>query len=179
MKAHIAYLKYILRHKWFVFVACMKWGVPFWRAVFHDWTKFTPTEWGPYVHSFYRPDGSKRNPKTENTTLEVSKLGDDFRYAWNSHQKHNPHHWQYWVLINDEDGMQVLQMPDTYIREMLADWEGAGKAITGKADARGWYIRNYGKFMMHFETRKAVSAYLKVDPIQLQSHSLPHEARHD
>lgn len=162
MKAHLQYLKYVIRHKWFVFQACRVWGVPLWRAIVHDWTKFTPSEWSPYVHSFYNPDGSKKNPKTENVTLEVSKLGDAFRTAWNSHQKHNPHHWQYWVLINDEDGMNPLEIPDTYVREMLADWEGAGKAITGKSDPAGWYTRNYDKFMFHPNTRQLVERLLNV-----------------
>lgn len=162
MRAHLAYLGYVMRHKWFVFQACLKWNVPMWRAVVHDWTKFTPTEWSPYVHSFYNADGSKKNPKTENTTLEVSKLGDAFRAAWNSHQKHNPHHWQYWVLINDEDGIMPLEMPETYLREMLADWEGAGKAITGKADPAGWYRRNKEKFIMHDKTRELVERLLLI-----------------
>jgi hypothetical protein len=156
MRAHIAYLNYVIRHKWFVFLACRKWGVPLWRAIIHDWTKFTPAEWGPYVHAFYNADGSKKDPKRENTTLEVSKLGDAFRVAWNSHQKRNPHHWQYWVLINDEDGIQHLPMPETYIREMLADWEGAGQAITGKADPKGWYLRNGSRMLMHNDTRLTV-----------------------
>jgi hypothetical protein len=162
MRAHIAYLKYVIRHKWFVFQACLIWGVPLWQAIIHDWTKFTPAEWSPYVHSFYNSDGSKKNPKTQNTTLEVWKLGDAFREAWNSHQKRNPHHWQYWVLINDEDGINPLEMPERYVLEMLADWEGAGRAITGKSDPAGWYARNYDKFIFHPKTRELVEELLNV-----------------
>lgn len=160
MRAHLSYLRYVLRHKWFVFLSCRKWKVPVWRAIVHDWTKFTPSEWTPYVHSFYNPDGSRKNPKTQNTTLEVSKLGDDFRVAWNSHQKHNHHHWQYWVLINDEDGIQPLEMPETYVREMMADWEGAGLAITGVADNKDWYVRNKEKFIFHPKTRYVIEIFL-------------------
>lgn len=163
MRAHFAYLRYVIRHKWFVFQSCREWGVPLWQSIIHDWTKLTPREWFPYVHAFYNADGSKKDPKTQNTTLEVSKLGDDFRAAWNSHQKHNPHHWQYWILINDEDGMQSLPMPEKYVREMLADWEGAGKAITGKADPAGWYTRNIDKFIMHRDTRAMVEKFLGLE----------------
>jgi hypothetical protein len=138
----------------------LKWGVPWWTAVIHDWTKFTPTEWFPYVQSFYNPDGSKRNPKTASGTLDINKTARSFAAAWNSHQKTNKHHWQYWVLINDEDGTVPLEIPEGYVREMLADWEGAGKAITGKADPVGWYTRNYDKFMFHPKTRALVEQLL-------------------
>lgn len=160
MMAHLAYFRYVLIHKWFVFLACRKYRVPLWRALIHDWTKFTPAEWSPYVHAFYSSDGSKKDPKIQNSTLEVSQLGDDFRYAWNHHQKSNPHHWQYWVLMNDEDGVQALPMPETYVREMLADWEGAGLAITGQADPLGWYARNKNKFIMHSRTKYLVITIL-------------------
>jgi hypothetical protein len=163
MRAHWAYFKYVCRHKWFVYLACRKYKVSLWRALIHDWTKFTPAEWSPYVHSFYNADGSKKDPKTENTTLEVSKLGDAFRLAWNSHQKTNKHHWQYWVLINDEDGVMPLEMPEMYVREMLADWDGAGRAITGKADPAGWYSRNSQKMIMHDQTRRLVESLLIAD----------------
>jgi hypothetical protein len=52
---HFAYLRYVLRHKRYVYVACRLLGVSFWRAVIHDWTKFRPSEWGPYASHFYGP----------------------------------------------------------------------------------------------------------------------------
>ena len=133
-----------------------------WRAVVHDWTKFTPSEWSSYVHSFYSLDGTKKIIKKENTTLEVGRMSTAFHYAWNNHQKANRHHWQYWVLVNDEDGIQPLEIPETYLREMLADWEGAGQAITGKADPKGWYVRNKEKFILHEKTRALVESLLDV-----------------
>ena len=47
MKAHLRYLGYVLRHKWFVLVAGLKVGAPLWRLLIHDWSKFTAAEWGP------------------------------------------------------------------------------------------------------------------------------------
>jgi hypothetical protein len=160
MKAHIEYLKYVLRHKWFVFVACANLGVPFWQAVIHDLSKFEPVEWFPYVHAFYNPDGSKRVTKTDSGTLDSNKVAADFSAAWNHHQKVNPHHWQYWVLINDEDGMVPLEMPAVFVLEMLADWDGAGRAITGKSDPAGWYRKNGYKMILHDKTRLLVSQLL-------------------
>ena len=49
-----------MRHKWYVFLACMRFKVNLWQAISHDWTKFTPSEWFPYVHTFYKKDGSNQ-----------------------------------------------------------------------------------------------------------------------
>lgn len=89
MKAHLNYLKYVLRHKWFVFQACLKLGVPLLIAIFHDWDKFLPDEWFPYVHTFYAPNGSKQY-----------KESTAFAYAWMLHQHRNKHHWQYWLKLH-------------------------------------------------------------------------------
>lgn len=91
MKRHIAYLKAVLRHKWFVFLACFRFGVPIWTAILHDWDKFLPDEWLPYARTFYKPDGSGQY---------VEAPG--FDTAWNAHQKRNKHHWQYWLLRYDK-----------------------------------------------------------------------------
>lgn len=53
IKANWQYLKYVIRHKWFVFTACRTLGVPWWQSIIHDWTKFLPCEWFPYVRYFY------------------------------------------------------------------------------------------------------------------------------
>lgn len=48
----------------------------------------------------------------------------NFQYAWLHHLHNNPHHWQYWVLINDDkdSGENLLEIPDNYIIEMICDW---------------------------------------------------------
>jgi hypothetical protein len=53
MKPHWQYLRYVLRHKWYVFLACRQLGVPLIQSVIHDWSKFLPCEWFPYVRYFY------------------------------------------------------------------------------------------------------------------------------
>lgn len=35
------YLSYIIRHKWFVFIAACKLGIP-WRGITHDLSKLMP-----------------------------------------------------------------------------------------------------------------------------------------
>lgn len=146
---HLNYLKYVLRHKWYVFLACLKFKVSIWQAITHDWSKFTPAEWWPYVNTFYAPDGSKRY--NENPAFAV---------AWNHHQKINPHHWQYWLITWDRGNTEPIPMPEKYIREMVADWAGAGKAITGKWEYAQWYAKNKENIKLHSETRKRVEELL-------------------
>lgn len=113
MRPHLQYLAYVVRHKWFVFRAGLRTGAPLWRLLVHDWSKFTPAEWGPYVRKFY--GGWERL--------------DEFDQAWLHHQHHNPHHWQHWLLREDSGLLKLLRMPDDLVREMVADWMGAGRAI--------------------------------------------------
>ena len=128
MKKHFHYLRYLIRHKWFVFHAGIYTGAPLWRLLIHDWTKFLPCEWFPYVEMFYgkSPDNA-------------GKVFSSFSRAWLHHQHWNKHHWQYWILKEDDGGSFALPMPERYWREMVADWMGAGRAINGRWEADDWY----------------------------------------
>lgn len=89
MKRHLAYLKAVVRHKWFVFLACFRFGVPVWTAILHDWDKFMPDEWLPYARTFYKPDGSKQYVESV-----------EFARACLKHQHRNKHHWQWWLIYD-------------------------------------------------------------------------------
>ncbi len=155
MISHLKYLLYVLRHKWFVFIECCKLGIP-WRGLLHDLSKFSPVEWGPYVETFY---GSKPSPRDASGAYDPSRVGGAFDIAWLHHQHCNPHHWQWWVLRGDEDAQKVLSMPLIYLKEMLADWRGAGRA-QGKPDTAGWYRKNKNKMVLHPESRAWIEARL-------------------
>lgn len=141
MRRHWKYLAYVLRHKWYVFVAGMELGAPLWQLIVHDWSKFLPSEWIPYARTFRKLDGTGQYVPY-----------NAFWHAWNSHEKRHKHHWQYWVLIPDKGELQPLAMPDRYRREMLADWIGAGRAL-GKPDTLAWYEANKENIMLHPDTR--------------------------
>ena len=145
MKRHLAYLNYVLRHKWFVLVATIRIGAPIWRAIVHDMSKFLPSEWIPYAATFYAHDGSNRYDETE-----------DFNLAWCLHQHRNPHHWQFWLLKQDGPGTKCLPMPKKYALEMVADWMGAGRAITGKWECNEWYQKNKDTIIIHKDTRNFI-----------------------
>lgn len=79
----------------------------------HDLTKYSPDEYGAYDRYFYRNDDSE----------DIQK---EFDQAWLHHIRCNPHHWQHWVLIEDDSDSQEklkpLPIPDNYILEMICDW---------------------------------------------------------
>lgn len=151
MSAHLRYLSYVLRHKWFVLVAGLKVGAPLWRLLIHDWSKFTPAEWRPYVLSFCGPGGYANRPP---------HVVEAFDRAWLHHQHANPHHWQHWVLREDSGATKALPMPVPFVREMVADWMGAGRAITGRWEVAEWYAKNRDKMVLHPATRAFVEAMI-------------------
>jgi hypothetical protein len=51
-------------------------------------------------------------------------------------------------------------MPEPLVREMVADWMGAGRAITGTWDVAGWYAKNRERMVLHPETRARVEALI-------------------
>ena len=77
----------------------------------HDQSKHDEEEYDAYDKYFN--GGNKSYEVVEN-----------FNKAWLHHIHNNPHHWQYWVLINDNpnEGEIILDMPDEYIIEMICDW---------------------------------------------------------
>lgn len=179
MKSHWMNLSYILKHKWFVLIECIKLGVPLWAAVIHDWQKFTPAEWKAYRINFFGPYKKDERPQW---------LKDLFEQAWRHHLQHGPHHWEYWVHVQEMQEMQVdainsyqgadilpdafilqltantkiwvREMPERYMREMLADWRGAGRAIKGEDDSYGFYHSKKEKIRLHPETRKWIELQL-------------------
>lgn len=145
MKPHLQYLWYVLRHKYFVFVAGLKYQVPIWQLIIHDLSKFSPAEWRGYVRWLMMKDKS-----------EVAKA--EFDAAWEHHWLHNPHHWQYWS--GGPEGSFLMPMPHHYAREMVADWAGAGRAITGRWEVQEWYAKTKGDKILHADTRAFVESLL-------------------
>lgn len=144
----ICHLTQILRHKWYVFIAGWRLKVPLWRLLTHDLSKFSPAEFGAYARQFH---GDKGDP-----------MG--FAHAWLHHQHHNAHHWEYWIgssahnkspLLDGIDDGHVLPMPESAVREMVADWLAAGKVYNGAwpdPNHWTWFKENRHKMQMHLTT---------------------------
>ncbi len=155
---YLKYLRYILRHKWYVAAACFQQNL-FWQGLLHDMSKFLPSEFFPYANYFY---GSKPNDRDKNQYRKSTTTSDKvFDLAWLSHQKRNRHHWQWWVLPEDDGGTKLLEMPTQYLMEMLCDWHGAGKAVGRTFSDFRWWTENKSKIQLHPTTKANVEEILK------------------
>lgn len=224
LKPHWLYLKYVIRHKYFVFVAGRALGVSRWRLIKHDWSKFLPSEWFAYVNYFYgmskeeltvgsnvwvncmdgfsglaRVIAARGGQEFEQSHYKVKMLpvkSDacvdpleqefwahdwelDFNHpevnnehtqrvsyafdrAWLKHQHRNDHHWQHWTLRQDSGEVKPLYIPVQPCLEMVADWLGAGRAITGSWEADTWYQKNRDVIVLHEMTRPTVELYIQL-----------------
>ena len=52
-------------------------------------------------------------------------------------------------------------MPLPLIREMVADWMGAGRAITGRWDITEWYEKNRDAIQLAPDTRATVDLLVR------------------
>ena len=70
------------------------------KLVNHDQSKYDEEEYEAYDDYFYGKEGKDED--------DIAVIDNAFDYAWLHHIHHNPHHWQYWVLVNDDDGTKAL-----------------------------------------------------------------------
>lgn len=120
----------------------------------HDASKYSREEYKAYDEFFYPSDGS-----------EVGKdpiRKEVFNKAWLHHQNFNSHHWQYHVLINDNDGIKGLEMPLSDVYEMVADWGSFAYQQKKGQYLRDWYKANRDKQIMHDKTRELVDALVVI-----------------
>lgn len=143
----IKYAWLTIKHKWFVFVAGGWLGVSMWRRITHDLSKFSPSELPHYGRQFF---GAKDDP-------------GGWDRAWLHHMNSNDHHHEYWILrpSREDHGRRdtPIQMSDDAVREMVADWMGAGRAYQGEwpdPDTWPWIARNLGSLRMDIRTRAKV-----------------------
>ena len=147
MSKHWKYLKYLLKHKWYVGIECWKRGL-YLHAFTHDFSKFRPSEWLPYVEYFYG-NWDRDEPDDFRYWTGRDKVQRPFDRAWLKHQHRNQHHWQHWVLREDEGNVKLIGMPYFIIVQMVCDWIGASKAIRGKdAMPVEWYRKEKDKMEM-------------------------------
>ena len=120
----------------------------------HDASKYSKEEYEAYDEYFYPSDGSKvgGDPKRK----------EAFDKAWLHHQNCNPHHWQYHVLINDEEKMKALEMSLNDVYEMVADWGAFAYLKKDGQHLRDWYKINRDKQIIHEKTREIVDALVVV-----------------
>lgn len=116
----------------------------------HDHSKWGTSEYDQYDNYFY---GGNRS----------YKVVLDFDYAWLHHQHRNPHHWQYWVLINDdpEEGLRPMPIPMVYIYEMIADWWTFSWKNGNLFEIFNWYDAHKDYILLERSTRIIVENILE------------------
>ena len=87
---------------------------------------------------------------------------NDFKYAWLRHIHNNPHHWQYWILHNDDpgEGKVILEMPYNYIIEMVCDWWAFSWAKGDLTEIFNWYDQHKNYMELGEKTRKQIEIIL-------------------
>ena len=149
----VQYMKLTVMHKWFVMVVGLRLGVPLWRLLKHDLSKFRWCEiWG-YGRQFFGDE----------------LAGIVFAKAWLHHQNTNDHHWEYWIPRSAHTRVGYydnapMEMPEHVMLEMVADWFAAGRAYQGKwPDPRrwAWYNDRFHKMHLHMKTRRDIEELVR------------------
>lgn len=117
----------------------------------HDKSKYTESEWTPYIDFFYPEEGK--------TSEDARK---EFDYACLHHYHHNPHHWNHWILNDDEnkENDKVLDMDLIYIIEMLCDWHSFSLK-NPESTAFSWWEKNKENMNMTDNTIELVNKYIQ------------------
>ena len=121
-----------------------------WQICFnHDASKTDPEEYDAYDAYFY---GNNRS----------YSVVQNFKKAWLRHIHNNPHHWQHWILINDEpkEGMVVIDMPYIYVVEMICDWWSFSWKKGDLNEIFGWYEDRKDYMKLSANTRRSVEYIL-------------------
>ena len=125
-----------------------------WQIVFsHDESKYKPDEYEAYDAYFY--GGNRSYAVVQN-----------FRKAWLLHIHRNPHHWQHWVLINDEpkEGEIIL--------EMICDWWAFSWSKGDLTEIFSWYAEHSDYMKLARNTRQKVENILERIRDKLESDNL-------
>lgn len=123
----------------------------------HDESKYGEAEYDAYDMYFYEDN----DPETRDDVTEYN-----FLYAFLHHLHNNPHHWQYWVLIQDSDEShkeEVLYMPENAATEMICDWWSFSWSNYMQSHSKqdlysmfDWWHDNMPNIKLHYDTMQFV-----------------------
>ena len=105
----------------------------------HDSSKYDDEEYIPYCEYFY----GDRTPE----------IVEEFDFAWLHHQHNNPHHWQHWILREDDGDLKALEMPYLAVLEMICDHWAFSWVSGDLNEIFNWYELNKDKMVLHENTR--------------------------
>ena len=157
MKWYKRYFTYVIRHKRYVWKMCFRMWL-YWQWLIHDWSKFLPSECKWYMRRFSMWDKS------------VEK---EFNQARLKHIHRNPHHRNHRLKHNDDGTIDVLEMPERYVKEMLCDRRWVWRALAKYEDVKtifrycprhevySWYNKRKDNMKLHPDTRDYVETFLE------------------
>jgi hypothetical protein len=122
-----------------------KWEIQF----HHDMSKNLPDEYDAYDNHFY---GINKSFAAVNA----------YKVDWLTHIHRNPHHWQYWILINDDpaEGTVVLEMPYRYVLEMVCDWWAFSWSCGDLHTMFTWWASHKDHIQLHPKTLELLETIL-------------------
>lgn len=155
---YIKQIKSVLIHKWYVLRAGIEiTKVPLWRLLIHDYSKFSLTELKGYADNIGGVNSKEK-----------------WSIAWLHHLHYNPHHPEHWLLTwrgnpdfyNDiaesvSKFVCVLPMPETYVREMLADMHAVSYIFSRSWDISEWFNQNGPDMILHTQTKEIIKKVMK------------------
>jgi len=115
----------------------------------HDQSKSNEDEYYAYESYFYG----------NNISFEIEQA---FNKAWLVHIHKNPHHWQHWILVNDDpkDGDTILDIPYNYIIEMICDWWSFSFKSNDLYTIFDWYANHKSIMKLSSNTKSQVEYIL-------------------
>lgn len=101
----------------------------------------------------YRHDASKWSDAEFPAYTRKFGLGlddpEDFAAAFLHHLHSNAHHWQHWLIPNAAQPPTAIPIPENFVREMAADWLGAGAVYNPDRNPQAWLNQNAAQMLLH------------------------------
>ena len=132
VKNLVLHFNLINKHRWKVFLLCIKAGIPF-RGLVHDLSKYSPVEFFEGVKYF---SGDK-------SPISHCKKDIGYSNAWLHHKGRNKHHHEYWYDYNAADITPII--PYKYVVEMICDNLAAGITYQGKNWTKEYQLSYWNK----------------------------------
>lgn len=155
MSKPIQHFKTITRHRHEVIRNCKKAGI-FWQGLFHDLSKYSPTEFIPGA-KYYQ---GTRSPNDRDRELNGHSS------AWMHHMGRNRHHFEYWRDYSPKHKgyMVPVKMPLNYVVEMFCDRVAASKIYQGENytdhSAYDYFMAAKHRRVIHEETSDTLESLL-------------------
>ena len=108
-------------------------------------------------------------------SAKTQEVTDAFNRAWLAHIHANPHHWQHWMLQNDEDGLVLLDMPYVFIIECICDWWSFSWKENKLDEIFNWYDSHKKGILVSDKTRKTIEHILDEIQKKLEEEMRAHE----